>query len=64
VNVDAVLAELPQAHRTIAETVLNGGVPAVRAAGRHVGEHRCTTPNRLAARLPNLIQYNLNLHLA
>ena len=32
VNVDAVLAELPQAHRTIAETVLNGGVPAVRAA--------------------------------
>lgn len=32
VNVDAVLAELPEAHRTIAETVLNGGVPAVRAA--------------------------------
>jgi len=32
INIDAVLAELPQAHRTIAETVLNGGVPAVRAA--------------------------------
>ncbi len=32
VNIDAVLAELPAAHRTIAETVLNGGVPAVRAA--------------------------------
>jgi hypothetical protein len=32
VNIDAVLAELPEAHRTIAETVLNGGVPAVRAA--------------------------------
>lgn len=27
-------------------------VPAVRAAGRHVGEHRCATPNRLAAPLP------------
>ncbi len=32
VNVDAVLAELPEAHRAIAEKVLNGGVPAVRAA--------------------------------
>ena len=32
VNVDAVLAELPEAHRTIAEKVLNGGVPAVRSA--------------------------------
>jgi hypothetical protein len=32
VNVDAVLAELPEAHRTIAEKVLNGGVPAVRTA--------------------------------
>ena len=32
VNVDAVLAELPEAQRTIAEKVLMGGVPAVRAA--------------------------------
>jgi hypothetical protein len=32
VNVDAVLAELPEAQRTIAEKVLSGGVPAVRAA--------------------------------
>jgi cell division protein FtsL len=32
VNVDAVLVELPEAHRTIAEKVLNGGVPAVRTA--------------------------------
>jgi hypothetical protein len=32
VNVDAVLAELPEAQRTIAEKVLNGGVPAVRTA--------------------------------
>jgi len=32
VNVDAVLAELPEAQRAIAEKVLNGGVPAVRAA--------------------------------
>lgn len=32
VNVDAVLAELPEAHRAIAEKVLDGGVPAVRAA--------------------------------
>jgi hypothetical protein len=32
VNVDAVLAELPEAQRTIAEKVLIGGVPAVRAA--------------------------------
>lgn len=31
-NVDVVLGELPEAHRTIAEKVLNGGVPAVRAA--------------------------------
>lgn len=31
-NVDAVLAELPEAHRAIAEKVLDGGVPAVRAA--------------------------------
>ena len=31
-NVDAVLAELPEAQRAIAEKVLNGGVPAVRAA--------------------------------
>lgn len=30
--VDAVLAELPEAHRAIAERVLNGGLPAVRAA--------------------------------
>jgi len=32
VNVDAVLAELPEAQRTIAEKVLNGGIPTVRAA--------------------------------
>lgn len=32
VNVDAVLAELPEAQRAIAEKVLNGGVPAVRLA--------------------------------
>jgi cell division protein FtsL len=32
VNVDAVLAELPEAQRAIAEKVLLGGVPAVRAA--------------------------------
>lgn len=32
VNVDAVLAELPEAHRAIAEKVLIGGVPAVRTA--------------------------------
>ena len=32
VNVDVVLAELPEAQRTIAEKVLMGGVPAVRAA--------------------------------
>jgi hypothetical protein len=32
VNVDAVLAELPEAQRAIAEKVLMGGVPAVRAA--------------------------------
>ncbi len=32
VNVEAVLAELPEAHRAIAEKVLNGGVPAVRSA--------------------------------
>ena len=32
VNVDAVLAELPEAQRAIAEKVLNGGVPAVRTA--------------------------------
>lgn len=32
VNVDAVLAELPEAQRAIAEKVLSGGVPAVRAA--------------------------------
>lgn len=32
VNVDAVLAELPEAHRAIAEKVLSGGVPAVRSA--------------------------------
>ena len=31
-NIDAVLAELPEAQRAIAEKVLNGGVPAVRAA--------------------------------
>lgn len=31
-NVDAVLAELPEAHRAIAEKVISGGVPAVRAA--------------------------------
>lgn len=31
-NVDAVLAELPEAHRAIAEKVIVGGVPAVRAA--------------------------------
>lgn len=31
-NVDAVLAELPEAHRAIAEKVIGGGVPAVRAA--------------------------------
>jgi hypothetical protein len=32
VNLDAVLAELPEAHRAIAEKVIAGGVPAVRAA--------------------------------
>jgi hypothetical protein len=32
VTVDVVLAELPEAQRAIAEKVLNGGVPAVRAA--------------------------------
>lgn len=32
VHVDEVLAELPEAHRAIAEKVLAGGVPAVRAA--------------------------------
>lgn len=32
INVEAVLKELPEAQRTIAEKVLNGGVPAVRAA--------------------------------
>lgn len=32
VNVDAVLAELPEAQRAIAEKVLSGGVPAVRTA--------------------------------
>lgn len=31
-NVDAVLAELPEAQRAIAEKVLSGGIPAVRAA--------------------------------
>lgn len=31
-NIDAVLAELPEAHRTIAEKVISGGIPAVRAA--------------------------------
>ena len=31
-HIDAVLAALPEAHRTIAEKVLSGGVPAVRAA--------------------------------
>lgn len=31
-NVAAVLSELPEAHRAIAEKVLNGGIPAVRAA--------------------------------
>lgn len=31
-NVVAVLAELPEAHRAIAEKVLDGGVPAVRSA--------------------------------
>lgn len=31
-NVDAVLKDLPEAQRTIAEKVLSGGVPAVRAA--------------------------------
>ncbi|MGA0862967.1 MAG: hypothetical protein ACO3RB_03650 [Ilumatobacteraceae bacterium] len=32
VNLDAVLAELPEAHRAIAEKVIAGGVPAVRTA--------------------------------
>lgn len=32
VNVDAVLAELPEAHRAIAEKVIVGGIPAVRTA--------------------------------
>lgn len=31
-HVDAVLAELPEAHRAIAEKVIDGGLPAVRAA--------------------------------
>lgn len=31
-NLDAVLAELPEAHRAIAEKVIAGGLPAVRAA--------------------------------
>lgn len=31
-NVDAVLAELPEAHRAIAEKVISGGIPAVRTA--------------------------------
>ena len=31
-HIDAVLADLPEAQRTIAEKVLSGGVPAVRAA--------------------------------
>lgn len=31
-HIDAVLADLPEAHRAIAEKVLSGGVPAVRAA--------------------------------
>lgn len=31
-HVSVVLAELPEAHRTIAERVLQGGIPAVRAA--------------------------------
>lgn len=31
-HIDAVLATLPEAHRAIAEKVLSGGVPAVRAA--------------------------------
>lgn len=31
-NVAAVLSELPEAHRAIAEKVLSGGIPAVRAA--------------------------------
>lgn len=32
VNLEAVLAELPEAHRAIAEKVIVGGVPAVRSA--------------------------------
>ncbi len=32
IHVDEVLATLPEAQRTIAETVLQGGIPAVRAA--------------------------------
>lgn len=31
-NIDAVLAELPEAHRAIAEKVIAGGLPAVRSA--------------------------------
>ena len=31
-HIDAVLSELPEAHRAIAEKVISGGVPAVRAA--------------------------------
>lgn len=31
-NLDAVLAQLPEAHRAIAEKVVGGGIPAVRAA--------------------------------
>jgi hypothetical protein len=49
VNVDAVLAELPEAQRAIAEKVLLGGVPAVRAAveeqnKKAVGEGREKVP--------------------
>ncbi len=32
VNIDAILSALPEAHRAVAERVLLGGVPAVRAA--------------------------------
>ncbi len=32
INVDIVLSTLPEAHRAVAERVLQGGVPAVRAA--------------------------------
>lgn len=39
VHVDEVLAALPEAQRTIAEKVLQGGIPAVRAAVEEQNKH-------------------------